>query len=103
MSRSKQKWWGFLKKVVSTDDRPIESFNVELNFRKKKWLLNCSYNPKHSKVESHLDSIPKSIDSLSSKNDNFILPRDFNSSMEDSPIKTFANEFIKSYKRANMF
>ena len=24
--------------VVSTDDRPIESFYVELNFREKKWL-----------------------------------------------------------------
>ena len=35
-------------KVVSTDDRPIESFYVELNFRNKKWLLNCSYSPKHS-------------------------------------------------------
>ena len=38
--------------VVSTVDRPIESFYVELNFRKKKWL--CSYNPKHSSIESHI-------------------------------------------------
>ena len=30
-------------KVVSTDDMPIESFYVVLNFRKKKWLLICSY------------------------------------------------------------
>ena len=44
-------------KVISTDDRPIESFYVELNFRNKKWLLNCSYNPKHSSIESHLDSL----------------------------------------------
>ena len=53
-------------KVVSTDDRPIESFYVELNFRKKKWLLNCSYNPKYNSIESHLDSLSKTIDSLSS-------------------------------------
>ena len=26
-------------KVVSTDDRPIEIFYVELNFRNKKWLF----------------------------------------------------------------
>ena len=38
-------------KVVFKDDRPIESFSVELNFRKKKWLLICSYNPKHSSIE----------------------------------------------------
>ena len=77
-------------KVVSTDDRLIESFYVELNFRKKKWLLNCSYKPKHSSIESHLDSVSKSIDSLSSKYDNFIFLGDFNSYMEDSPMKTFA-------------
>ena len=46
-------------KVVSTDDRSIESFYAELNFRKKKWLLNCSYNPNHGSVESHLDSLPR--------------------------------------------
>ena len=48
----------------------------------------CSYNSKHSNIESHLDSLSKSIDSLSSKYDNFILPSDYNSCMEDSPIKT---------------
>ena len=85
-------------KVVSTDDRPIESFYVELNFRNKKWLLNCSYNPKHSSIESHLDSFSKSIDSLSSKYGNFILLDDFNSCMEDSPMKTFA----EIYKLQNL-
>ena len=29
-------------KVVSTNDSPIESFYVELIFKRKKWLLNCS-------------------------------------------------------------
>ena len=58
-------------KVISTDERPIERFYVELNFRNKKWLLNCSYNPKHSIIESHLDSLSKIIDSLSSKYDKF--------------------------------
>ena len=32
-------------KVFSTDDRSTESFYVELNFRKEKWLLICSNNP----------------------------------------------------------
>ena len=86
-------------KVVSTDDRTTESFYVELNFRKKKWLLICSYDP--SSVESDLDSLSKSIDSLSSAFDNFILLADFNSCIEDSPMK-FTNLIMKSYKRANM-
>ena len=47
-------------KVFPTDDRSIESFYVGLNFRKKEWLLICSNNPKHSSIESHLDSRSKS-------------------------------------------
>ena len=35
-------------KVVCTDDKPIESFYVESNFRKKKWRLICSCNPKQT-------------------------------------------------------
>ena len=81
-------------KVVSTDDRPIESFYVELNFRKKMWLLICSYKP--SSIESHLDSLSKSIDSLSSICDNYILLGDFNSCMEDSPMEIF-RKIYKSY------
>ena len=81
-------------KVVSTDDRPIESFYVELNFRKKMWLLICSYKP--SSIELHLDSLSKSIDSLSSICDNYILLGDFNSCMEDSPMK-ISRKIYKSY------
>ena len=84
--------------VVSAEDRPIESFYVELNFQNKKWLLNCSYSPKHSSIESHLDSLSKSIDSLSSKYDNFILLGDFNSYMEDSTMRTYA----EIYKLQNL-
>ena len=62
-------------KVFSTHDRSIESFYVELNFRKKKWLLICSNKPKHSSIESHLDSRSKRTGSLSSKYDNFNFAR----------------------------
>ena len=81
-------------KVVSTDDRPIESFYVALNFRKKMWLLICSYKP--TSIESHLDSLSKSIVSLSSICDNYILLGDFNSCMEDPPLKIF-RKIYKSY------
>ena len=43
--------------VVSTDDEPIESFYIDLNFRKRKRSINCSYNPKHSSIKSHLDCL----------------------------------------------
>ena len=85
-------------KVVPTGDSPIESFNVELNFRKKKRLLNYSCNLKHSSIESPLNSLSKSIDSLSSKYDNIILLGDFNPCMEDSSVKTFC----EIYKLRNL-
>ena len=85
-------------KVVSTDDKPIESFYVELNFRKKRWLLNCSYCPEYNSIGSHLDSLSMSIDSLSPKYDNFIFLGDFNLYMEDSPMKPFG----EIYKLQNL-
>ena len=69
-----------------TNRTVVESFYVELNFLKKKWLLICSYNP--SNIESHLESLSKTINSLPSTYDNFILLHDFNSYIEDSPLKT---------------
>ena len=70
-------------------DISFESFYVELNFRKKKWLLNCSYNPNNNNIESHLNCLSMSIDSLSSKYENIILLGDFNSCMDDSPMIGF--------------
>ena len=84
--------------TVSADERPIESFYVELNFQKKNKLLNFPNNPMHNITESHLDSLSKSIDSPSSKFNNFILLGDFNSCMK-IPIKTIS----ETYKRVNMF
>ena len=60
--------------------------------------MNCSYNPKHSSIESYLDSLSKSTDSLSSKYDNFGLLGGFNSCMDDSPMKTFG----EIYKLRNL-
>ena len=37
-------------KLLSVDIG-FESFFVELNFGKKKWLLSCSYNPKSSYIK----------------------------------------------------
>ena len=50
--------------------------------------MNYFDYPKYSSIESHLDCLSKSKDSLSSKYDNVILLGDFKSCMEDSPMKT---------------
>ena len=33
-----------------------ESFSVKINLRKRKWFLNCSYNPHGNSISSHLES-----------------------------------------------
>ena len=79
-------------------ERPVESFYVELNFRKIKWLSIFFHNLNPSSIESHLGSLSESIDSLSSKYDSFILQVDFISCMEDSLLKKFA----EIYKLRNL-
>ena len=39
----------------------IESISVELNLRKKKWLVNCSCNANNSNICAHLRSLEKEL------------------------------------------
>ena len=57
----------------------IEGFCIEINIRKKKWLLVCTYNPNKNLISNHLKEIGKNLDNYSSKYDNFILLGDLNS------------------------
>ena len=49
-------------KIISIEKLPTESFLVELNLRKKKWLINYFYNPNNGNIQSHLNSVSKSLD-----------------------------------------
>ena len=57
----------------------IEGFCIEINIRKKKWLLVCTYNPNKNLILNHLKEIRKSLDNCSFEYDNFILLGDLNS------------------------
>ena len=37
-------------KLISKETLDIEGIFIELNFRKKKWLLSCSYNPNKNTI-----------------------------------------------------
>ena len=67
----------------------IEGFFIELNLRRKKWLLCCSYNPKYSQISHHLKEIGKNLDVLTSKYDNIILMGDFNAEPADTVVSDF--------------
>ena len=74
---------------------------VEINVRKRKWLISCSYNPHTSCIENHLNYLGKGLDSLSNKFENFILLGDFNAEITNSSLKNFCecynlNSLIKN-------
>ena len=70
----------FIREVIPAklieSQMKIEGFFIELNLRRKKWLLCCSYNPKYSQISHHLNEIGKDLDVLTSNYDNIILMGD---------------------------
>ena len=67
----------------------IEGFCIEINIRKKKWLLVCTYNPNKNLISNHLKEIGKNLDICSSKCDNFILLGYLNSEPTESTVRDF--------------
>ena len=67
----------------------IEGFFIELNLRRKKWLLCCSYNPKYFQITHHLKQIGKVLDILSSNYENILLLGDFNTEPSDTVLSNF--------------
>ena len=71
-----------------------EYFFVEINLRKKNWLLCCSYNPHKNSISTHIDFSRRVVDLHSSNYGNFILLGDFNSEMTDTNLKDFCNLYF---------
>ena len=78
--------------LLSTDSS-IEGMCVELNIRKKKWLIHCIYNPHKNFISSLLNEMGKNIDKYSSNYDNFILLGDFNCEPSEQPLEDFCHIF----------
>ena len=75
----------------------IEGLFAEINLRKKKWLLCCSYNPKKSLISNHLKEIGNNLDLFSSKYDNCLLLGDFNAEPNEPAISDYCEiYFVKN-------
>ena len=77
---------------------PSEGFSVEINLRKKKWLISCSYIPNKTLIQNHLSEISKVLDMCSSKYENFLLIGDFNS----EPNESHMEDFCLNYNLSNL-
>ena len=79
-------------KIINTDcDADFEGIFVEINLRKKKWLLCCSYNPHKSNIVNHLNNICKALEKRSTTYENLILIGDCNVEPEVESIAEFLN------------
>ena len=73
----------------------IENLFVEINLRKRKWFLNCSYNPHRNLISSHLECLHHVIDEHSKTYDNFIFIGDFNLGIDEKKFDQSTNVFEK--------
>ena len=60
-------WEDIPAKILSHDFPSTESFFVEIILHKKKWRINCSYDPNKNNIKNHLDTISKALDAFSTK------------------------------------
>ena len=66
---------------------------IEINIRKTKWLIRCSYNPYKVNIKNHYKVIGKNLNSQSSKYGNFIVLGDFNAKPTEIAMTDFMEVF----------
>ena len=75
-----------LEKHVFPND--VESIFVELNFRKRKWLLCGTYHPPSQSDEYFINNLDKALDTYS-KYDKVLLVGDFNTEISKQRIESY--------------
>ena len=80
-------------KLLLAENAPIEGFYIEINLRKKKWLICGSYNPHRTTIDSHMDSLSKNLALYSSTYENYIVLGDFNVEVDNNAISSFCDAF----------
>ena len=74
-----------------TFEKEIEAFAIEINLRKVKWLLVCSYNANLCNLPVHLNHIEKAIEFYSKSCDKILIAKDFNAEVSDIKLDTFCS------------
>ena len=77
----------------------LELLFVEVNIRKKKLLLGCSYNPHKNNISNHLHHLNKGLDVYLKRFDNILIMADLNSEVSENCLNGFCN--VNSLKTLN--
>ena len=83
---------------MSVENLPTECFFIEINLRKRKRLVCCSYNPHRDNIKDHLNTISANLDLYSSKYEYIIVTGDFNVEVNDK----FMSNFCESYNLSSL-
>ena len=67
--------------------KETECLAIELNLRKMKWLITCSYNPHKGNISNHLVNLSKILDKNLLKYERILCVGDFNSELKQYPKK----------------
>ena len=76
-------------KLLSVENLPTECFFIEINLRKRKWLVCCSYDLHRDNIKDHLNTISANLDLYSSKYEYIIVIGDFNVEVNDKFMSNF--------------
>ena len=80
-------------KVLHSDFPATESFYAEIIIHKKRWLINCSYNPQKNNICRHPDVVTKTLDSYYSKYENVIFLGNFNAGVLETAMTSFCEPY----------
>ena len=80
-------------KYLSSESIPIEGIYIELNFRKKSWLLCCTYSPNRNIITNHCDILKRSLDPYSTKYNNLMVIRGLNAKVNLECMKRFCETY----------
>ena len=69
----------------------IECLGIEVNLRKVRWLVTCSYNPHKNNISNHLENLSKVLNRNLSQYERFLCIGDFNSEITEFAMKTFCD------------
>ena len=86
--------------IIATEKETVESFYVEINLRKEKYLINWFYNPQNAMISNHLAALEKFLHLHSSKTIKVLILGDFNIGVKKQYMQSFCETYdLKSLQK----
>ena len=81
------------REIMVSLESNIEAIFVEINLRKRKWLIIGGYNPDKAKISNFFSCIESKLNELCLKHENVILMGDLNSEISEERMDILCNTY----------